>query len=70
MLNGDAKREDCDEEEVCEFLRLLKRPKRLTPDDNDCMQNNEWRMVVKNTKKSSTSSMFSRRDHTVHKCAL
>ena len=27
-LNGELKREDCDEEEVYEFLRLLKRPKR------------------------------------------
>ena len=24
MLNGDLDREDCDEEKVCEFLRLLK----------------------------------------------
>ena len=50
-LNGDLNREECDEEEVYEFLRSLKMPKRSTYDDNDCMQNNEWRMVVKNAKK-------------------
>ena len=51
MLNGDLNKEDCDEEEVCEFVRLLKRPKRLTPDEDDCMQTNEWRKVVKKFKK-------------------
>ena len=40
------------------------------PDDDDCVQKNEWRIVVKNAKKSSTSSVFSRRDCAVHECAL
>ena len=51
MMNGDLNREDCDEEEVCEFLRLLKRPKRLMPDEDDCTQINEWKQVVKMQKK-------------------
>ena len=35
------------------------------PDDDDCMQINEWRTAVKN-EKSSTSFKFSRRDCVVH----
>ena len=70
IMNGDLNREDCDEEEMYEFLRLLKRPKKLIPDDEDYMQINEWKQVVKKQKKSSTSSTFSRRDYEAFKCAL
>ena len=31
---------------------------------------NEWKKVVRKVKKRSTSSIFSRRDYAVHKCAL
>ena len=58
MLKGELNREDCDEEKVYEFLRLLKRPKRLIPDDNDCMQNAEWRIVVKTQKRAALLLSF------------
>ena len=50
MMKDKLNKEECDDEEVCQFLRLLKRPKRLTPDEEDCMQINEWKQVVKKQK--------------------
>ena len=63
-------REECDDEEVCQFLILLKRPKGLMPDKEDELQTNEWKQVVFGAKKRCTSSVFSMRDYSVHKYAL
>ena len=69
-LNVGLSREDCDVEEVYEFLRLLKRTKKLTPHDDDCVQNNECRMVVKNSKKEHFIHVFKKRLRSVHESAL
>ena len=69
-MKGELNRDECDDEEVHHFLKVLKRPKRLKPDEEDIMQKSEWKQVVRKAKRRSTSSMFSRRDHAVHKRAL
>ena len=70
IMNGELNRIECGEEDVCQFLKLLKRPKDLMLDEEDCMQVNELKQVVRREKKRSTSSMFSMRDYSVFKCAL
>ena len=70
IMNGELNKEECDDEEVYQFLRLLKRSKRLMPDDEDCMQINEWKQVIRKAKKRRMSSAFSRRDCAACKCAL
>ena len=40
------------------------------PDKEDELQTNEWKQVVCGAKKRCTSSVFSMRDYSVHKCAL
>ena len=57
-MNGDSNREEGDDKEVCEFLRSLKRPKRLTLDEEDCMQINEWKQVAKQAKKVAHHPYF------------
>ena len=69
-MNGELKRDKCDEEDVHQFLNLLKRTKGLTPDEEDHVDVNEWKQVVTKAKKRSTSSMFSMRDYSVCECAL
>ena len=43
IMNGELNRDECDDEDACRFLQLLKRPKGLKPDDEDDMQVNEWK---------------------------
>ena len=43
MMNGELKRDECDEEGPCQFLKLLERPKGLTPDEEDYTEVNEWK---------------------------
>ena len=40
-MNGELNRKECDNEEVCQFLKLLKRPKGLVTDNEEEMQVNE-----------------------------
>ena len=47
-----------DEEGVHQFLQLLKRPKGLTPDEEDYMEINEWKQVVRKSKKVVDSQCF------------
>ena len=37
ILNGDLRRDKCDDDDVCQFLLLLKRPNGLMPDDEEEM---------------------------------
>ena len=38
ILKGELNRDKYDEEEAYQFLKFLKIPKRLTPDEEDCIQ--------------------------------
>ena len=35
ITNGELKRDECDEEDACQCLKLLKRPKELALDEGD-----------------------------------
>ena len=53
-----------------QILMLLERLKGLMLDNEEEMQANEQKQVVRRAKKRSTSSMSSMRDYYVLKCAL
>ena len=63
-MKGELNRDECDEEEVCQFLNLSKIPKRLMLDEEDSTQMSEWKQVARKAKKRNTSSTFSMRDGT------
>ena len=70
IIKGELNRDECDDDDACQLLQLLKRPKGLIPDNKDDMQVNEWNQVVRRAKKRSTSSMFLMRDCSVCERAL
>ena len=70
ILEGRLERNDCDNQEVFDFLQLLKRPKNSTTNDFNPMDKADWSEVVKKSKKRSVSSFFSKRNYAMHKIAL
>ena len=42
-MKGELNRCESDDDDVCQFLQLLKQPKGLTPDNEDDIQANEWK---------------------------
>ena len=71
ILNGTLRRDECDDENVYQLLKLLhqngrndyrRHPREINKQD--------WMRVVKQSKRSSASSIFSKRTHAVCKCAL
>ena len=70
ILNGEFRRDECDNDDVHQFLFLLKIQNWLTPDNEEDMQEIEWKQIVRKVKKRSTSSAFLMRDYSVHECAL
>ena len=70
-MNGFLQREECDNDNVYEFLRLLIQNER----NNYRMYRREiydydWEKVVKRSKRCSASLIFSNRTYAVYKCAL
>ena len=45
-LEGVLQRTDCDNQEVFDFLQLLKRPKTTTSDDFNLLHKEDWSKVV------------------------
>ena len=70
MLDGRLRRQDCDDERVHKLLKLLKVPPEQRNNRIKNMLVDDWERVVKGSKKRSASSIFSKRTHVVHKCAL
>ena len=62
MLNDELTRGECDEDEACQFLFLLKRKNSLQVDEID---ENEWIMAMKKATRKITSSTFSKSDYSV-----
>ena len=62
VLNGTMSRDDCDNENVFEFWKPLKQNGRVQPDNNNMIDKQEWKEEVKNPKKRSVSSVYSKRD--------
>ena len=61
-LEGRLERTKCDNQEMFEFLQLLKRPTNSTANEFNPMDKEDWSEVVKKSKKRSASSFFSRRN--------
>jgi hypothetical protein len=69
IINGGIIREECDSDEVYEFLKLLQNPA-LTDRHFEPITKEEWTKVVKAAKKTSTSSIYSKCTYAVYRCAL
>ena len=70
ILSGELNREDCNEENAYKFLSLLKRKSATQVDNMKELTDVEFRTVVQQSQRRSTSSIFSKRDYSVHKCAM
>ena len=70
ITNGTTRREECDNAETCEFLKLAKQPRTQQLDINNSIDEKDFTTVVRSAKRHSCSSMFSKRDYSVHKCAI
>ena len=71
VLNGDTRKEDCDDERVHRSLKLLKVPSRRVRQQRSVeITTEKWKKIVMQSKKRSTSSMFSKRTYATYKCAL
>ena len=70
ILEGKLRRDDCDNEQVYQFLKLLKVPERQRCQCNKVITEENQIKVVKQSKKRSASSIFSKRTYAVYKCAL
>jgi len=71
ILKGDLQRDECDYDNIYEFLKLLKQPPRIRRNrSNEEISEEQWKKVVKQSKRRSASSIFSRRNYAVYKCAL
>jgi len=71
VLKGELEEQECDDARVFEFLKLLKQQnntERQSIELKVTMEN--WTKTVKQSKKRSASSIFSKRTYAVYKCAL
>ena len=69
IIRGTLSRNECDDDRVYDFLKLLKVPRHRRHQHKE-MTCEDWIKVVKRSKKRSASSIFSRRNYAVYKCAL
>ena len=71
ILNGTLRREECDDERVFKFLKLLKQDgRREYQRQRRQICEHDLIKVVKKSKRSSASSIFSKRIYAVYKCAI
>ena len=69
-MKGNLEESKCDNLQVFEFLKLLKKPGFSRAEEFTPITNNEWIRVVKSAKKQSVSSIFSSRTYSIYKCTL
>jgi len=72
ILRETVKREECDDDDVYDFIQLLKKRGRFVVGSNKmaALTEEEWISTVKKSKRRSTSSVFSKRTYSVYKCTL
>ena len=71
ILKGEIRREDVDNEDVFEFLKLLEiKDKTLPTKTFNPINMKDWRIVVKGSNKNSVSSVFSQRTYVVYKLVV
>ena len=73
ILNGQLRHDHCENENACEFLKLLKILTGSTTQyqfRNQKVTREEWYKKVSQAKKNSASSIFSKQTYSIYKCAL
>ena len=70
ILKVELNREFCDEESTCTFSCLLKRRQIMQLDEIKEVSEEEFRVVVNQSKRRSTPSTFSKIYYSVNKCAM
>ena len=71
IFKGELRKEECDESDIYNFLRLLHRKNKTS--STIIYQEitiDKWREVVMKAKRMSTTSIFSKRNSTLYKCSL
>ena len=70
VLKGEIEESECDDKRMYKFLKLLKTQRRRhVSRSEEGVTVKIWRKVVKQSKKRSESSIFSKRTHSTCKCA-
>ena len=69
ILEGRLRKEECGDERVFEFIKLLKVPIGFRQHYKEILIT-DWEKVVKRSKKQSTSSIFSKHTYATYKCTL
>ena len=69
-MKGTLEESKCNDPQVFEFLKLLKKPGFLRAEKFTPIINDEWIRVVKSVKKRSISSIFSSRTYSIYKYVL
>ena len=72
ILSRTLRRNECDDDNVYDFMKLLKRHGRYVIGSNTmaAITEEEWISTVKKSKRRSASSVFSKRTYSVYKYAL
>ena len=70
VLSRKLSRDDCDELEMFQFLSLLRINLNAKIDNIGCTRDKEWIKALRKEKRNSASSVFSKRNHAMHKCTL
>ena len=71
-MKGSLRREECNDDDVYEFISLLKRKGGYVEGSNQmvAITEEEWIRTIKKAKKKSASSVFSKQTYSVYKCVL
>ena len=70
IIKGNLNHSNCDDEDMLRFLKLLKKPRGIMNSYPDFISEKIFVTPVKQLKKQSVSSIFSRHMYAVHKCAI
>ena len=71
-MNETLRREECNNDDVYEFMQLLKKLGGYERESNRMAEiiENEWTRVVKKVKRKSILFVFLKRNYSIYKCAL
>ena len=72
-MDGKLEPNECDQNQVFQFLSLLQQPQNIRRQENRRYQEisqEQWIREVNRAKKQSVSSVFSNRTYSVYKCTL
>ena len=71
ILTGNLEQDDYINEEVFRFLNLLKKSNEISGNiEFESINIEEWKNIVKSSKKCSALSIYSQQTYTIYKCTL